>query len=421
MKTYLPFFAIIIFFQLVSNYGRAQAALRNDTVVMGPGYTEEVYFRLNDGLQLSGSRSTWDIAFRTSKLSSGIMTNDGSGVTLYTYPHADTSGWSAMDTTGLAGWTPMYNDPSDWENGAFSRNALGHPDYGWGIYNMTTHVLTGDSLFIIKLRDNTFRKLWIILKDAPRNTWSIRYAALDGTGEVQFNFDADNYMSVDYIGFDMATASLVNFQQEKGKWDILFTRYMSLQDDGTPYPVTGVLSNPYAKVKRFYPVPLDYTDWNPGDWDSTRSPIGWDWKVFDMTSFSYKIVDSLVYFVSDSLGDVYKVYFTAFEGSTNGKIRFTTEKMAGAGTGQEQSVGLRARLFPNPSNTTVNLFLSGHTGELITLTVSDLSGRKIRYSNFAAHDDELMIPVDISGMKPGMYLVTVETGSNRSVSRLIVR
>ncbi|MCX6909508.1 MAG: DUF2339 domain-containing protein, partial [Verrucomicrobia bacterium] len=121
----------------------------------------------------------------------------GAGVALYTYPKSDTSGWATIDTTGLSSWKPMYNDPGNWENGAFSRYAKGYFDYGWCIYNDVTHNLVGDSLFVIKLRDGNFKKLWMIKKLSSLDIYLFRYANLDGSGEQYVSEDVSSLIATD--------------------------------------------------------------------------------------------------------------------------------------------------------------------------------------------------------------------------------
>ena len=307
----------------------SQPVLTADSVTMGAGYADEVYYNMTSGSVLVSPRNTWDIAFRTNPFSSGILTNDGNGVVLYTYPGSDTTGWATLDTAGISTWTPMYNDPNDWENGAFSRNALGHPDYGWGRYNDVTHNLTGDSLFVIRVNETTWLKLWIIKKYSAASTYTFRFANLDGTSQHDVTLDCMPYIAEDYLGYSLVNNEIVEFQPAVADWDIVFTKYMSVQSEGTVYPVTGVLTNPENYTKRFHPVPLDFYDWVQNAWDSTRSGIGWDWKQFSGTA--YEIVDSNVYFVRDHAGDIHKLVFTAFAGSSSGKIVFDKGKISSIG------------------------------------------------------------------------------------------
>jgi predicted lipoprotein with Yx(FWY)xxD motif len=399
----------------------AQSVMKSDSIVMSPGYANEVYYSMANGIVRISARATWDIAFRTMKRSSSILTNDGAGVVLYTYPKADTNGWASVDTSGLSSWTPMYNDPADWENGAFSRNAKGHPDYGWGIYNDVTHNLTGDSLFVIKLRDGSFKKLWIIRKLSSLDIYNYRYANLDGTDEQNVVNDLNVNTGTDFIGFSLETNTGIDFQPPKASWDILFTKYMSVQNNGTPYAVTGVLSNDSVKTEKFYPVTLDYNDFGAGTWDPTRSSIGWDWKVFDMVNFVYKVVDSTVYFVKPVSGDIFKLYFTAFAGSSTGVVNFNLKKSAGAGVSDYPAKDLQVAVYPNPATTTINLYVTGKTGEELTFNLTDLSGRQLRADRPGQlTNGQNAYSMDVTGVQPGVYFVTVCIAATKAVSKVII-
>ena len=111
ISTFLFFslLAVIFFSRQVTL--NAQGTMKQDSIVMSAAYANEVYYSMKNGIVMIGSRNTWDIAFRTMKRSSSILTNDGAGVVLYTYPKSDTTGWNTMDTVGLSTWKPMYNDP----------------------------------------------------------------------------------------------------------------------------------------------------------------------------------------------------------------------------------------------------------------------------------------------------------------------
>lgn len=398
---------------------RAQGTVHPDSAVMSAGYANEVYYGIESRMVQTFQRGTWDIAFRTMKRSSSILTNDGSGVVLYTYPKADTSGWNSFDTTGFYTWKPMYNDPTNWENGAFSRNAKGHPDYGWCKYNDVTHNLIGDSLFVIKLRDGSLKKIWIIKKLASLDIFVFRYANLDGTGEQNVSEDISGLLSVDFSGYSLQTNSRVVIQPNKNSWDILFTKYMSVQTDGSPYPVVGVLSNDSVRTKNFHPVDLSYNDFGAGKWDSTRSSIGWNWKLFNQGTFTYSIVDSSVYFVKDLSKHVYKLYFTGYGGSQTGFIGFTTQQMTGMGV-QNPGEGMTFSVFPNPASGRINIQVTGKTGEDLLISLTDLSGRQLRADRPGLTDGLNAYSMDVTGVQPGIYFVTVSTAATKSVTKVII-
>jgi hypothetical protein len=397
--TGLNLFAAMIFYPALN----AQVVLKSDTVTMGQYYANEIYYSMKNGEVSSYSRNSWDIAFRTKIMSSSIITNDGTGVVLWSYPKADTAGWATVDTGGLYTWTRMFNDPSDWENGAFSRNAQGHPDYGWGRYNDETHDVVGDSLFIIKLRDGSFRKLRIIRKNSVNNIYYFRTANLDGTGQQDLSINCNNYIAKDFVGFSLETNLAVAYQPNKADWDIVFTKYMSIQSGGQPYPVTGVLSNDGVKSKKFYPVSLDYVDYTPGDWDSTRSSVGWEWKYID-TNYVYHIVDSTVYFVKSMGGDIYKLIFSKFAGSSTGVIVFETGKVAGLGITGETISG-ELSIYPNPAVNQIHVSLTRVSSGSELLEFSDMTGKILERRSLEPGFGQLSL--DISGLASGIYFIRI--------------
>ncbi len=154
---------LMAFLMLATSMLYAQDVVVRDTLVMGPGYADDIYYSFDNGEVSKVARGDWDIAFYTPRFSAGIIVNEGNGVQLFSYPNGDTSAWSAIDTSGMASWSPMHNSPESWEEGAFNAHASGHPDYGWGVYNSVDHYVYGDSLFVIATPSG-MKKLRIIVK-----------------------------------------------------------------------------------------------------------------------------------------------------------------------------------------------------------------------------------------------------------------
>ncbi len=396
---------------LTINHASAQETLKTDSVSMGAGYLNEIYYSAANGFVKESLRDQWDIAFRTGIMSSSILTNDGTGVTLYTYPKADTAGWASIDTTGLSTWPQMFNDPNDWENGAFSRNAKGHPDYGWGIYNQQTHNLTGDSIFIIQLRDGSFKKLWIKMKHSSADTYDFRYANLDGSNNQDVSLNLTTHQGVDFYGYDLENNLEKSFQPDKASWDILFTKYKGI-NTGQPYTVTGVLSNDGLKVKRVPGVPQSFNNWWQNDWDSTRSVIGYDWKIYNA---GYVVDDSLVFFVLNPTGDIYKLYFTKFEGSATGKVVFNIGQVSRVGIPVQNLVDSGLSVFPNPAADKITISNKDfQQGDLFTLM--NLSGQVILQKKPSGTQTS----IDVSNITPGIYFIRLVSSKGTTSKKIII-
>jgi hypothetical protein len=392
--------------------------LIKDSVAMGVSYANEIYYSMAGGEVASVPRGQWDIAFRTPKMSSSIMINEGKGVMLYTYPNSDTTGWANVDTTGINGWTPMYNSFDDWENGAFSRNAKGHPDYGWAIYNSVTHDLVSDSLFVIKLRDGSFRKLWIVRKYSSLDKYNFRFANLDGSLESDITVDCNPYTGKNFLGYSIQTSEIVDFEPAANSWDILFTKYESIQPDGTPYPVTGVITNDGLRTIKYKPVSPDFGNWDLSLASLSRSAIGWDWKTFNGSTFSYEVEDSLVYFVEDQAGNMNKLAFTKFEGSATGKIVFEKAMVSANGI-SENHPGNKMAIYPNPVKDKLYLKADKMLNFPVYVSISTLSGQVVNSITITENSGNA-ICIPLNDMPNGMYLLTEKSASGTSSIKVVV-
>lgn len=295
------------------------------TVAMGAGYANDVYVSLKNGVVKTVDRTGWELGFYTNPQSSTIITNDGQGIVLYTYPNGDASDWETVDTTGLMTWTPMYNNIADttWQNGAFDRNALGHPDYGWGVYSMTTHSVYGDSIFIVKYSDGSVKKLFIHSREAMTNSFIFKFADIDGQNEDSVALACGDYLDKNMIYYSLQTKSVIDKEPASSEWDMVFTKYF---DESIPYIVTGVLSNNNVQVAEIHDTDTASNDYSEAEFSKVISVIGSDWKEFDMGTFSYTVLPDLVYFAKDRDDNYYKIVFTSFAGSSTGEATFILTK-----------------------------------------------------------------------------------------------
>jgi hypothetical protein len=296
------------------------------TVSLGANYSSDIFYRLSDGLITPVPRSNWDIAFSVSPREAAILTNGAAGVTLKAYPIS--AGWSwtsaAIDTTGYHNWTALYNSDTTWTEGAFNMNATGHPNYGWANYDMVTHNLTGISLYVIKTRNGSFKKIWVEKKLTVDQKYTFRYSDLNGTSENNVTLTVAG-KNKNFVYYSLETNAEVDREPETDLWDLVFTKW--LDKSLGYYPVTGVLQNIGVSA-------LESTDTNPVSevmpatgYLSAISTIGADWKTFSMTTNQYTIDDTRVFFVKDRNNKIYRIRFKTFEGSSTGNLSFDISTM----------------------------------------------------------------------------------------------
>jgi len=412
MKTKITTAFLLFATLVVFNFNRLQAQTPG-SIEMGPLYAEEVFYSLTNGVVKTSPRNIWDIAFYTDAFSAGIVTNDGAGVELYTYPNAAADGWDSFDTTGMSGWTKMYNDPSDWENGAFDRNQKGHPDYGWGVYSMTSHDVIGDSLFLIKTPDGIYRKLNIIRKYSTLNKYEIRFSLLDGQQDQTVTLDVNPYADRALMAYSFANG-IVDREPLASEWDMLFTKYMGVVQN-QPYGVVGVLLNPEVKSARLAQTDPDYTDWSVLDFETGDDIIGYDWKYFDMGSFQYVIEDSLMYFVKAQQGGVYKLVFDGFTGSSTGISTFNTTLLSALGI--NDPLDEEVRVFPNPASDFIQVTLPANSADA-TAGLYDLSGKLLISWNLNGSSQARL---EVKEINTGLYILRIENGNSVTNTKIMLQ
>lgn len=413
---------LIILTSLVSINAIADSDPVRDSLSMGTSYANDLYYSFETGEVSSIERDNWEIAFYTPGFSVGIITNGGLGIRLYNYPNGDTSDWSSIDTTGFYNWKLLINSTTKWEEGAFNRSALGHPDYGWGIYDMSNHHIVGDSIFILDSPLSGLKKLWIIEKDAVQNIYRFRFANLDGTNEHEVELDISSYSDKRFAYYSLTNNQSFDREPDSDRWDMLFTKYWEMvpnnEGDFSPYIVTGVLNNVDVASNEFHPVGPDFVEWNSKPMDSVINNIGYDWKILT-PEFSWEIKDSNYYFVQNYSGSIYKIWFEWWGGSSTGDFSFFKQFLGTVSVNEIESSKEAFSIFPNPASNSITIQTPIELNGNYILQISDQTGRKVFSRNLS--DKELNNELKLSNLNlnSGFYIITI-SGKEYSNSQTLI-
>jgi hypothetical protein len=322
-------FAIACIAQVAcENEDSTPASLYTDvTIAMGANSASDVYYNLADGSISTVNRTDWDIAFSVPTQSATVLINEGAGVELYCV--GDTNDWDLLDDNTIASLKPRFNDKSGWSVGAFNRNAdpTDAFNFGWGHYNMADHNVYGDSIYVIKLTDGTYRKFFYRERVGATAVHFLEWANLDGSNPVNTEVTATAYVGTrHFIHYSLVSQEIVEAEPLTDQWDLLFTRYI-IQIPAGPgvimnYPVMGVLGKSGVTVAKVTEVPpADAVDTDAeGGYTENADAIGYDWKVSDPVTHEISLVDSVSYFVKSTDGKTYQLYFTGYGGNTAGTI-----------------------------------------------------------------------------------------------------
>ena len=394
-----------------------------DSVSLLPSYKNQSYYDFSNGEVSNVDNTNWDLAFSVAGYGSSIRINGQTNTKLYVYPNGDINDWATLDTNGMSSWKTVNNSDESWSLGAFDQNAdANNPmDLGWGIYSTVTHHITGDSLHVIQLSDGSYKKLHI-LKLSSGN-FEFKYADIDGGNEVNASLDKSSFTDKNFGYYSLQTGSEIDREPSNQTWSLLFTKYVTEIMPGMTYGVTGVLTNDGYTVAKAENIDLANVDHNNfTNYESKINIIGYDWKSFNMTSFSYDLQDSLCYFVkSDATGNIWKINFTAFEGSATGKIVFNKEAVSTA-TIFDNSTVSSFTIYPNPSSDkNINLLYELNTnGVNKTGRITDMKGNIVFTFDLNGNGFNKKM-LNLSHLKSGAYFLSSETENQIIREKLILQ
>jgi hypothetical protein len=409
---------------LATAFAQGSATWVQDSVLTGPQYANDVYYNLKTGKVREQPRANWHLAFGIAA-GSAIYVNSGASVEVYrTNYKATAEDFAAADTAGAL--TPsrrLFNQENNWQVGAFNTtaNPANQFDIGWADYDISTHTLTGDSLYFVRIGTQAVVKLW--LKSRASGVYTFTYANADGSNEKSGEIKTADFRSGQrskYFAYlDLTTGTVLDREPFSDEWDFLFTRYLETVPSQTgpqSYPVTGVKTNPRTRVKEYAGKPVDLVipDTTGLDWSTSATEIGYDWKNFNGQQFV--LTDSLFWLVESVSGSLWKIYFDGFGGSSTGKYRFRKQEVQFRTTSRASaSESLMAvRAYPNPvaAGEVLEIRLDDtYAAQPCTAQLVDLTGRVIVSQELMQGLGKVTIPT----VPAGLHTLTV-TQNGRTVA-----
>ena len=409
---------IIFFFLLFIFSFKANA--QNQTISMQPSYAHQIFYSMENGEIANIDNTDWDLAFSTGAMSSSIRINGGMGTELYLYPLGDTTNWNTFNSSNISSWSPVHNSDTNWQIGAFDKHSTSLFDMGWGIYNIATHYVYGDSIYAIKTINGNWKKLWI--QQLAQGEYNFKYANLDGTGEVDASIQQSNFANRNFAYYSLDQNTSINREPNSQDWDITFTKYIT-PVQGMPYGVTGVLSNIGIKVAQAdnLPSPNSYDDYMQHQMMSEMNAIGYDWKEFDMSTMSYSTNTNRCYFIKDFNEKIWRVVFTSFEGSSTGIVEFHTEEITNSTFISESKSDISTfEIYPNPITENNLTVIYDNTTEKTELYIYDITGKKMHSEMLYGSGFQAQL-ITIPHLNKGAYIAEITSKGSTFQKKIIVK
>ncbi|MEL6811840.1 MAG: T9SS type A sorting domain-containing protein [Bacteroidota bacterium] len=379
------------------------------------GYTNEIYYKLATENDIAYTAASWDVAFyRVSNFDLGVRVNDGTGIKVYEVANTP-AGYDTVDVTDQSSWVELYNSDIEWKDGAFMQ---GSATFGFGEYNPATNTVEGTIVFVLEYADGTFRKFFI---DNYFGAYTFKYATWNGsawtsdiTETVSNTSNPDNIFNY----YSLQDEQEVIAEPAATDWDFVFRKYNTYLDPpGQYYNVTGALHNPNVTVAQNEETGAP--DPNGLDYSEEMNTIGFDWKEFTGT---WVIDSDQKYYVKYEDNTVYRMYFTAFEGSSSGNLTFVFEDVSGLLGFEDVSEDVSFGMYPNPSSNkevTILYDVKAVTSEKNSIHIFDLNGRKVHAEHTSNAQGFYNKTINLSKLQSGIYVVKFTSGS-KSISKKLI-
>lgn len=397
----------------------------------GPDYINQAFVNLNSDVQTTISNDSWDLAFACYSRfvvairmneSSGLNPVESPGISIYNTRSTDFNSTPNIDS--ILKYQLYNNDSLSWEAGALNNaaNPSDPFDYGWGSYNPASHSVDGSRVFVIKLRDGSYKKFKIT--GQVNGIYYIIHGDLNITeSEAQTQeINTADFNSSYFAYFKFKDNSVTNL--EPYRYDLVYQRYITTLDAGAgqylDYTLTGLLGSPNTKVAQadqIDPSTVDYRNYI-SQMNTVPDVIGHDWKEY--VNNSYSIVENRVYFVQIANGDIYKLKFIDFEGAATGTAVFEKTWVGKISAAVKNELVSSAIIYPQPAANEVNIVFTPKSSNPQSglIIIKDLNGKKMMSTSIKINSGLNAIQINTSSFPPGQYILQLE-GNNAALTQKI--
>jgi hypothetical protein len=410
-----------------------------DTLELGAGQTNDVYYNLTTGTKTPVSNTNWVLALSNQGGQKGaIYTNTNAGILCYN-PHKPVSDWATISLTDTLAAVQQYNQDSCWYLGSFNASADGSAfDYGWGTYvGGPTHNVVGDSIFIIK-QANYFFKVRIDSLGGYTKNWTITIGALGfpfPVADQTLTFAAGTkFANSNFIYATLKSAAppayfaIVDTVREPATadWDIVGAKYKKVFFIPQPFPrdVTGILGNGKVSAVRMSNIKLNdvLTTYNSAAYTKRINVIGADWKTFNQPLNKYDINDTTnSYVVIANNGAYYQIAFdsTSYAVATTKMIFKKRQIQAPTAIAEVNNLATAIGVYPNPTNADVTITAQSKQTVDAQLTVTNILGKTIITKNITVNQGLNAWSLPTQTLPAGHYILSIHGNQFKATSHFV--
>jgi Secretion system C-terminal sorting domain len=420
----------ILAIALCINTAKAQTWI-NDSVVMGAGKVNDVYYSLANSTVKTENNQNWLMAFSMGTQTAGVWVNEVNGVVALN-PHLSASAWSTISLGDTATSMLLHNSETSWGYGALNANRYAPDlyDFGWGHYDNITHNVNGDSIYIIG-KSGQYYKFIIDSLNGFTQQYYCRIGGLSAPiPDMSYTFSkSPKYNNANMLHVTLGMGLLDTLRDaDKNNFELIFTKYMgltSLQGGGSAiYPLVGVLSN--SKIKSTKVVCLNEDSISGVNYLSfpltTKiNNIGADWKIFDGTTYTMdQTANYIVRGTGADTSNYYQIQFTGYT-SSNGLIKFKKRQINfPTAIGNAKNIGFKMAIAPNPCANEAILVIENKETTDANITITNTNGQVVFVQNINLLQDLNAFKIPVNNFKTGQYFITV-SGKNIKQTQAFIK
>jgi hypothetical protein len=389
-----------------------------DSISMGPGANQMVFYSLSAGTVATASNEDWQIAFSmrgavypyNTNQATAIRINEAFGFKVFRSPTQKIASFSSFDTTGYHSWQQLHNPDTTWKIGAFNinKNFANDFNYGWGGYNSTTHAISSDSSLYLLVMPNGDIKKFALLDLSYDTAYNMIVGNLNATvpDAIQVHKTSATKRTRCFVYLDLDAKVVRDKEPNITSWDMVFLRYTNTAYDPiNPTQDMGVLTNDRLMA---YAAPVSEIN-NGCSFARSYSPfINVIGKSF-VTHPSENLIPDLSYWLTDGTRN-YKLRFTDFGSAYSGRISFTKSNCSASTSIAEQSIHSTFHAYPIPASNQLTISLSIESEASATLEVLDMTGRVLISKTSILNAGQNSQTLDVSALSEGNFLLQITQG-----------
>jgi Secretion system C-terminal sorting domain/HmuY protein len=383
-----------------------------DSVTIGTGGTDMVFYSLKTRTQTRSSNTDWHLAFSCkpaafptqTNQSASIRINGAYGLELYRCPNQKTPVFATLDTTGYQGWQRMQNPDTSWDIGAFNINKdQSQPfNYGWGSYTISNHAITSDSsIYLLKLPNGSFKK-FAIINLAFDTAFNIQYSNLDNSRPITLEIRKKPYKNRNFIYLNLLNDSLMNKEPLSTNWDLVFLKYNNNQVTADAVRDMGIFTNYYTTTTLTDQTVLN-TCQNTID-SNASSQISIIGKSFRTSPSLDVVYPTRVYTITPYASSPYALHVSQFTGAT-GQLIFTRCASI-LGVNDAVTTNASVSIYPVPASQHLSIDYTSDAASALSLQLCDLTGRVLLTQSRGVSTGMQHHDLDLSSLSAGQYILS---------------